>query len=123
MKVNKRILIRVLSILVCVLLCFSTITYGAFVKDNFKGNIAADAEDGAGALVKIISSVLGVVRTIGAVVAIVIFMVVAIKYIIASAGEKADLKKYLTTYVIGGLILFGASGILEIIRQVLDKSL
>lgn len=37
---------------------------------------------------------------------------------LASPGEKAEIKKHLTTYVIGAVVLFGASGILEIVKQV-----
>ena len=124
MKMNKKMLIRIMVSLLCVLYILSTITFcdGAFVKQYYKGAIDDGAKGAGEAIVKIISSILGVVRTIGATVALVIFMWIAIKYILASAGEKADLKKYLTTYVIGGLILFGASGILSIIKTVLDSS-
>ena len=124
MKMNKKLLIRIMVSLLCVLCILSTITFcdGAFVKDNYKGAIDDGAKGAGEAIIKIISSILGVTRTIGATVALVIFMWIAIKYILASAGEKADLKKYLTTYVIGGLILFGASGIMSIIKTVLDSS-
>ncbi len=125
MKMNKKMLIRIMVSLLCVLYILSTITFcnGAFVKNNFTGTIDSGATKAGDAIVKIISSILGVTRTIGATVALVIFMWIAVKYILASAGEKADLKKYLTTYVIGGLILFGASGIMSIIKTVLDSSL
>ena len=122
MKINKKMVIRILITLLCIVYSISTVAYAGFV-NQFNGAITGDGEKGATAIVKIISSILGVVRTIGAAVALLIFMWVAVKYILASAGEKADLKKYLTTYVIGGLILFGASGILTIIRKVLDNSL
>lgn len=122
MKINKKMVIRILITLLCIVYSISTVAYAGFV-NQFDGKITGDGEKGANAIVKIISSILGVVRTIGAAVALLIFMWVAIKYILASAGEKADLKKYLTTYVIGGLVLFGASGILTIIRKVLDNSL
>jgi hypothetical protein len=122
MKINKKMVIRILITLLCIVYSISTVAYAGFV-NQFDGQITGDGEKGANAIVKIISSILGVVRTIGAAVALLIFMWVAVKYILASAGEKADLKKYLTTYVIGGLILFGASGILTIIRKVLDNSL
>jgi len=124
MKMNKKLLIRIMVLLICLLCVLSTLVFGAdgFVKSNFTGTIDPGATKAGDAIVKIISSILGVTRTIGATVALVIFMWIAIKYILASAGEKADLKKYLTSYVIGGLILFGASGILSIIKTVLDSS-
>lgn len=124
MKMNKKLLIRIMVLLMCLLCILSTLVFGddGFVKGTYTGQIDDGATKAGDALVKIISSILGVTRTIGATVALVIFMWIAIKYILASAGEKADLKKYLTTYVIGGLILFGASGIMTVIKTVLDSS-
>ena len=58
-----------------------------------------------------------VVKIIGITVAIVILLVLAMKYMIASPGEKADIKKSAIPYVIGAIIIFGAVGLLDIISK------
>ena len=43
-------------------------------------------------------------------------VVVACKYIIASAGDKADIKKYAFNYIVGAIILFASATIVTIVR-------
>lgn len=95
--------------------------HGSTVKSKFSGKDASGIE-GSAAITKIISAVLSVVRTAGAAVAIIILMTIAAKYIMASAGDRADIKKYAVNYVIGAIILFGASGILGLVKDFVDNS-
>ena len=78
---------------------------------------------GSGAIVKIISAVLSVVRTVGAAIAIIMLMTIAAKYITASAGDRADIKKYAVNYIIGAIILFGTTGILGIVQNFVKTSI
>lgn len=95
------------------------LNHGSTVKDKFSGKSGVE---GSAAITKIISAVLSVVRTAGAAVAIIILMTIAAKYIMASAGDRADIKKYAVNYVIGAIILFGASGILGLVKDFVDNS-
>ena len=97
------------------------LNHGSTVKSKFSGADASSI-DGADAITKIISAVLGVVRTAGAAVAVIILMTIAAKYIMASAGDRADIKKYAVNYVVGAIILFGASGILGLVKDFVDNS-
>lgn len=92
--------------------------------ENFSGEIQSDsgAKDGKDFIVRVISTSLNTVRTVGIAVAVVMLMTVACKYIMASAGDKADIKKYAFNYVIGALVLFGAAGIVTIIKNVIISS-
>lgn len=49
-------------------------------------------------------------------VAIIMLIVMAIKYISAAPSEKAEIKKGVTIYIVGAIVLFAASGILGIIK-------
>ena len=57
------------------------------------------------------------IRIIGVAVAIVMLLTVAMKYMTAAPGEKADIKKSAIQYVVGAIVLFGVVGILGIINQ------
>ncbi len=63
-----------------------------------------------------LGTILGVVQIVAAGVAVIMLIVLAIKYISASPEGKADIKKSAAQYVIGAVLLFGASGILGIVR-------
>lgn len=92
---------------------------GSLVSSSFKGN---PTPEGSAAIINIIAAVLGVVRTAGAAVAIIMLMTIAAKYIMASAGDRADIKKYAVNYVIGAIILFGTTGILGVVQNFVNNS-
>ena len=59
---------------------------------------------------------------IGAVaIALTIILVIAMKYMISSAGDRADIKKHAVAYVAGTVILFGMSAILGVIQDLATK--
>lgn len=64
----------------------------------------------------IVNTILGVVQAVAIGVAVIMLIVLAIKYISAAPGEKADIKKSLVLYIVGAAFLFGATGILQIIK-------
>lgn len=62
-----------------------------------------------------------IARVVGATIAIVMLFVIAIKYMVSSAGDRADIKKHAVAYVVGAVILFGAVGILGAIQGIADN--
>lgn len=66
----------------------------------------------------VIGAILGVMRIVGTGVAFIIIMVVAIKYMSAAPGERADIKKSSIQFVVGAVILFASTNILDILVKV-----
>ena len=88
----KRVSIIILSILIILSLFSNTLAAGA---KDFTGEMSGEGiEDAKNSTVSILSSILGVIRTAGVAIAVIILMVIACKYIVASAGDRADIKKY-----------------------------
>ena len=78
-----------------------------------KGNTGgADAS-----LQNVIGAIITLVRIVGTGVAIIMLIVLAIKYISAAPGDKADIKKHAVVYVVGAVVLFAATGILGIVQK------
>ena len=67
--------------------------------------------------VLIIGALINIIQIIGSGVAIIMLIVLAIKYISAAPGDKADIKKHAVVYVVGAIVLFAASGLLGIIKN------
>lgn len=59
--------------------------------------------------------IMGIVQTVGVVVAVVILMVLGIKYMMGSAEEKAEYKKTMLPYIIGAVLIFGATAIANMV--------
>ena len=87
---------------------------------NYGPNAYIGAHDSTGtasSAQNIISALITVAQVIGVGVAIVMLIVLAIKYIYTAPGDKAEIKKHAVVYVVGAVVLFAASGILGIIKN------
>ncbi|MBR3613748.1 MAG: hypothetical protein IKL55_01025 [Clostridia bacterium] len=122
-KKNVLKIILMLFIIICII-SLTNITNAATVSSgSVTGFVTNSSVTGSDTVIQIVASVLDVVRTIGAAVAVVILLVISGKYLMASAGDRADIKKYAFNYVVGAIILMSASGILSIIKEFVTKSL
>lgn len=114
MKINKATKIIVMIIMFIVLNIPNFVEANEnFNLDEFQGGSVPTSvqnltENTLGAAVS-------VVRIVGIGIAITIITVLAIKYMMASAGDRADIKRHAVPFFIGAIVLFGASGILGIL--------
>jgi TRAP-type C4-dicarboxylate transport system permease small subunit len=67
------------------------------------------------------SNALGFVQWFGYALAVGMLLYIGIKYMMASANEKADLKKGSISYVIGAVIIFGATGLITIAQNLANE--
>ena len=93
-----------------------TIEYGSVSSNSITEN-AKDNTGVAKSVKEIIQSILTITQVIGVGVAVIMLVVLAIKYISAVLLGKAEIKKHMVVYVVGAILLFAASGILEIIKR------
>lgn len=78
---------------------------------------ASDTSGAAKSVNRIIGAILTVVQVVGSGVAVIMLIVLAIKYISAAPSDKAEIKKHAVVYVVGAVVLFAASGIIGIVRN------
>lgn len=64
--------------------------------------------------------ILTIVRIVGMAVAVIMLTILGIKYVAASPNEKADYKKGMSVYVVGAVLLFGASALLSVIQKFVE---
>jgi hypothetical protein len=67
-----------------------------------------------------VGQILGVVQFLGYAFAIGMLIVLGIKYVMASAQEKADLKKGMLSYIIGAVMIAGAATIPGVIAGMIS---
>lgn len=60
---------------------------------------------------------IGILQTAGIVIAIVIMIIIGIKYMMGSTADKAEYKKSLMPYLIGAVLIFGAVAVSEMVFQ------
>ena len=115
---NKRV-VKILSFLLIVMfIIMSATTVFALEPDKITGNgTIGDNQIGT-----IGNNIATIVRSVGVVAAVVILMIIGIRYMMGSAEEKAEYKKVMIPYVIGAVILFSASIIVPFLVDI-GKSL
>lgn len=123
-NMNKIMKVTVISLLMIIMVSIaaSIMNYSFAEGFDFKGELAtisdttgnSEANEAARSLV---GSLAVITRIIGMGVAVIMLIVLAMKYMMAAPGDKADIKKHATVYVVGAVILFAVTGILEIIAQ------
>jgi len=62
-------------------------------------------------------TIVTIVQTIGIVVAVVVLLVLGIKYMMGSAEEKAEYKKTMIPYLVGAILIFAATTIVNVVYQ------
>ena len=62
------------------------------------------------------NKIIGIIQGIAIAAAVILLIILAIKYVSAAPSEKADVKKSAVIYIVGAVLLFGATGILGIIN-------
>lgn len=113
------------SLILFVVLCTVFIIFQNFAEattysKEMQDLINADYEDSTNSVEQVnnlVATIITSIRIVGVAVAVVILLVLAMKYMTAAPGDKADVKKGLITYVIGACVFFGVVGILEIINN------
>ena len=113
----KRVMKIVVALLVAVMLVTAFTQTALAVNLDIFTNQENDSSGASNAVTNIIGSIIYIARIIGAGVAIIMLIVLAIQYIAASPEGKAEIKKNSTIYIVGAIILFAASAILGIIQN------
>ena len=65
-------------------------------------------------IAKVGGTIVNVITTVGVVASVIVLVILGIKYMIGSASEKADYKKSMIPYLVGAILVFGASAIAKI---------
>lgn len=109
-----------LIVALLIVLTIATISVSSFASDagNVLGQLTGEVKDNTintGKIVNIGNSIIAVVRIVGVVVAVVILLVLGIKYMMGSAEEKADYKKSMIPYIVGAVLIFASTAIVGVV--------
>lgn len=113
-------------VLIVIILLLTLIVMPNIVKADINPNDykpgAIDTKDTQQAI-NIASSITGVLAVIGTITAVVALMIIGIKYMISSASERAEYKQTMLQYLIGALLVFGITQVLNLIVKIVTQTL
>ena len=122
MKKSKKIFLRVLPVLIVLMVVFTTNVFAAGPQEgfgSFTNNMTVTANK-SGKTINSISNVWGIILTVLQVAAIAAVVFAGVRYMFASADSKADIKKQMIWLVIGAVLVFGASTVIQLITNFAD---
>lgn len=114
---------KTLKIIAVLLIAIALITLSTTIVRATTGFEPIEPKPGGTAGEKITNTagqILTIVRIVGMAVAVIMLTILGIKYVAASPNEKADYKKGMTVYVVGAVLLFGASALLSVIQKFVE---
>ena len=69
-----------------------------------------------------VENIIGIVQYICYAAAVILLVILGVKWISAAPEGKADIKKGAIIYVVGAALVFAAGVILQVIRKVMDNT-
>ena len=86
------------------------------------GNVSIEPDQGnAGDITKVGNKIMGILQVVGILIAVIVLMVLGIKYMMGSAEEKAEYKKTMIPYIVGAILIFAATTIANAIYNFVSK--
>lgn len=67
-------------------------------------------------------TIVNIIQVVGIVVAVVVILIVGIKYLTSSAEGKAEYKKMMVPYVIGAFLVFAGSSIVKLVYELANSA-
>ena len=113
-------LTKLLTVLLMIVMVLPLTTGVVRAGDDYESkvdSIFADGDADTTNLESVGANIVDIVTTIGIIVAVVVLLVLGIKYMMGSASEKAEYKKTMIPYLIGAVLIFGASAIAKAVIQ------
>lgn len=101
----------------------ATVSQASFsdVDVDFVTEGAKDTSGAADSVNNIMGALLTIIQVAAVGVAIIMLIVLAIKYMGSAPSDKASIKNSAIQYVVGAVVLFSTAGILGIIRKFSDN--
>ncbi len=115
-KKNAIVKIFCVILMVCMFLSFANSVFAGLTPGDLKGD--ADLGDGQ----KLVNTIIGWLTGIGMAVSVIVLLILGIKYMIGSAEEKAEYKKTMIPYLVGAVLVFGASAIAQVVYSIAKQA-
>lgn len=113
--------VKIMSIVLVVMMVLLSITNVVLAAPDLSSKIDQIGQGNESAntdkVIGLGQTVVTIMQTVGIVVAVVVLLVLGIKYMMGSAEEKAEYKKTMIPYVVGAVLIFAATTIVNVVYQ------
>ena len=113
--------IKVLSTILVIAMMFTLSLGNVAMADNQTSvvdNLFNQQSNGTTGITTVGGQIVDMITTIGIIVAVIVLLILGIKYMMGSASEKAEYKKTMIPYLVGAVLIFGASAIAKAVISI-----
>ena len=115
--------VKIISTLLLVVMLVTSIAGTVFadsttdVLDKIKGDGTVETSS----LTTVGNNVVTIINVVGIVIAVIILLIIGIKYMIGSASEKAEYKKTMIPYIVGAVLIFAGTSLVRVIYSLANS--
>ena len=114
-KVNKKIIKGITMLVMILTIC--SIAFNVFALTP--GEVTGDSATAKVTGIKTIgNNIVKILQTVGVVLSVIILIVLGIKYMMGSAEEKAEYKKTMIPYLVGAILIFASTTIVNVVYNI-----
>ena len=119
MKKTKKI--TTIILITTIFLCSIALTSKADVNtDKFKPGTNGPTHNDILQVANIVNPIIGTIQVVGIVLAVIILIIIGLKYMTGSVSEKAEYKKTIIPYIIGIFFIVGITQIIALIIKLVS---
>lgn len=108
-------IISIILVIMMALTAVSNVVLATNIPDAIKQIGQGNDKANAGKVVQLGATIVTIMQTVGIVVAVVILLILGIKYMMGSAEEKAEYKKTMIPYLVGAVLIFASTTIVNVV--------
>lgn len=117
MKKQVKIL-SIALIVLTVLLAISNVVLATDIPGKIDQIAQGNSSANTSKVVNFGATIVTIMQTVGIVVAVVVLLILGIKYMMGSAEEKAEYKKTMIPYLVGAILIFASTTIVNVVYNI-----
>ena len=117
MKKQVKIL-SIALIVLTVLLAISNVVLATDIPGKIDTIAKGNADANTDKVVNLGATIVTIMQTVGIVVAVVVLLILGIKYMMGSAEEKAEYMKTMIPYLVGAILIFASTTIVNVVYNI-----
>lgn len=115
--------IKVISTLLLAIMLVTSIAGTVFADSttDVLNKLKGDGNVETNSLTTVGNNVVTIINVVGIVIAVIILLIIGIKYMIGSASEKAEYKKTMIPYIVGAVLIFAGTSLVRVIYSLANS--
>ena len=121
MKKNVKIISTILSAIMLVATIAGTVMAAPDINEVIDKVETSGTVNNTSQITIVGANIVNIIQVVGIVIAIVILLIIGIKYLTASAEGKAEYKKTMIPYLVGAGLVFAGTSIVKVVYSMVTQ--